>query len=140
MSKAIYALKMCLFRRQLSLTSAEVNGLLHVATFVVRVYIKYWYNTPDAIAAPRNDLQFLKELLMYELVNKKVARAAQDRFNNNLWYLSELSLGFSIFDEDLGLQERELIVRAMKERKGGENPPRRREIKASEVPTLKLSD
>ena len=58
-AKALYALKIYLFRDQFRLTSHETRGVRDFCVFVVRLYVRAWFTAPDAIAAPYHDLEFL---------------------------------------------------------------------------------
>ena len=59
MAKALYALKIYLFRDQLRLTSHETRGVCDVCIFVVRIYVRAWFTAPDAIAVPYHDIEFM---------------------------------------------------------------------------------
>ncbi|KAK3907392.1 2-succinyl-5-enolpyruvyl-6-hydroxy-3-cyclohexene-1-carboxylate synthase [Frankliniella fusca] len=138
MAKAIYCLKMSLFRRELGLSSADATNLLHIAIFIIKVYVKGWFLAPHSISAPSNDLQFLKERILYEKVNMKVAKAAQNRFGCHLWYLSEELVGFSVFDESLDDAHREEIVQGILNREGTDDSPKKRKLDMRDVPKLVL--
>ena len=84
MSKVIYALKVYMFRRQFKLTAREENGLRQIAVFVCRLYAKAWTLAPEAAAAPRHDLQLLKDLTAYMDVNRDVAKAALTKLQRHL--------------------------------------------------------
>lgn len=61
MSKAIYCLKIFLFRSQFKLTVRELKGSLRdVCIFLVRIYIQVWIGCTNAIASPNQDLNFVK--------------------------------------------------------------------------------
>ena len=98
MSKAIYALKVWMFRRQFKLTAREENGLRQIAVFVCRLYAKAWTLAPEAAAAPRHDLKLLKDLMAYMDVNRDVAKAALTKLQRHLWYLSEELVTLTLFD------------------------------------------
>ena len=69
MSKIIYAFKIYLFRDFIVLTDAELTGLLLLCQFLLLIYVKYWFLCPLSTSAPANDLQLLKDLHEYKLVN-----------------------------------------------------------------------
>lgn len=62
MAKAIYSLKIFLFRDQFHMTSHEESGLKNICIFIVLMYQKSWFTASNAIEAPRNDLELLKKL------------------------------------------------------------------------------
>jgi len=46
-------------------------------------------------------------------------------FGRHLWYLSELLVGFSFFDNDVSVEEKKLMVAALRDKEGSEEPPKR---------------
>ena len=54
--------------------------------------------------------------------NQEVAKAASKAFNRHLWYLSELLAGFAFFDDDVSVEEKRLVVIALTENEGAEEP------------------
>jgi len=86
MFKIIYCLKMYMFRSQFKLKSEVLEGLKTFNVFIVKVYIKYWFTSPNAANAPTNDLNFISDLKTYE--NKTIAKIALECFSCHLWYLS----------------------------------------------------
>jgi hypothetical protein len=68
MAKAIYSLKVYLFREQFKLTKKEEKGIREICVFTVRVYVKFWFQAASACRAPRNDQ--LKDLKKYEKLNQ----------------------------------------------------------------------
>jgi len=63
MAKAIYALKIVLFRDQFKLTAKEDRGLLDLCSILLNLYVRQWLTAPQAISAPRRDLALLKGLI-----------------------------------------------------------------------------
>lgn len=55
LAKAIYCLKMFIFRKQFHLSKKELNALREVCVFIVTTYIQGWYIAPAGINAPNND-------------------------------------------------------------------------------------
>ena len=87
------------------------------------IYIKYWFESPESTNAPRNDLALLCALTTYQ--NKEVAQAATTAFNRHLWYLSELLVGFGFFDDDVTVEEKRLMIEALKKNPGSDEPLKR---------------
>jgi len=56
LAKALYSLKVWMFRSQFKLTKAEEKGLRDICLFTVQVYVKVWFQAPAATMAPRLDL------------------------------------------------------------------------------------
>ena len=98
-------------------------GSFAAGMFMTHVYLKYWFETPLSTAAPRNYLNFLCKLNNYS--DRKVADAATTAFSLHLWYLSELLIGFSFFDDSVDVSEKRLMVAALKETSGADNPLKR---------------
>ena len=138
MGRAIYSIKMWLFRNQyeplqpgktvqksrgLSFTDQIWNHLKEICLFVTAVYIRYWFQSPSSTAAPRNDLAMLCSLSAYP--QKEVAKAATAALERHLWYLSELLVGFAFFDDEVSVEEKRLMVLALKENEGSDEPSKR---------------
>lgn len=68
MAKAIYALKIWMFRGQFRLTAKEEGGFRNICIFTTRIYTRAWFTAPSAVSAPRNDLWLIKSL--HRLVRK----------------------------------------------------------------------
>ena len=139
MARAIYSIKMWLFRKQFeplqlgSHRSRKSCGpsyheqirkhIGEVCLFVTGVYVKYWFQSPSSAAAPRNDLSLLCALSAYP--NREVAEAATTAFGRHLWYLSELLVGFGFFDDNVSVEEKRLMVVALRDTEGSDEPPKR---------------
>ena len=65
MSKAIYAIKILLFRRLFPLLRELLEGLTSVALFVAVVYGKFWLQAPLAHLTAFNDLIFFRKMNHY---------------------------------------------------------------------------
>jgi hypothetical protein len=98
MAKAIYCLKIFLFRNKFKLSKREMSNLRSICIFLVRIYVKAWFQAPFPIEAPFNDFLFLKSILEYKTINEKISRAAVKKFVRHLWYLSPEVISFSVFD------------------------------------------
>lgn len=57
-SKAIYSLKIFMFRNQFKLTKSEENSFGAICIFLIRLYIKAWFGAPFVPLAPFQDLNF----------------------------------------------------------------------------------
>jgi len=68
-----------------------------MCVFVVRVYLKAWFSSPQAVCAPSNDLHLLNSLLEYISIHeKKISKATTRKLFNLLWYLSPELVGLAI--------------------------------------------
>lgn len=138
MAKAIYTMKIFIFRHQFRLTQREDEAIRKLVTFLLRIYIKNWISAPKAAWAPMNDLKLCQELSTYDDVDIK--SACTSKIASHLWYLSEDLIGLSIFDERVSETEKEAIVRRMKQIDGEENAPKRVTVNMSLIHEKKLSD
>ena len=102
MAKAIYSLKIYLFRDQIQLTSCEQKGLLSICQFVALIYAKYWHKAPLAAEAPRNDRAFL--IALTEFPDRSIRDVALKAFKRHLWYFAEELVGLALFDKDLDVE------------------------------------
>lgn len=99
MSKAIYSLKLFIFKDQFKLSSKKENALKDICCFIVKCYVQAWFSSTNAIEAPLNDILFLKTLEAYKSYNKRIANVALKKIINHLWYLNPECITFSIFDD-----------------------------------------
>ena len=125
MAKALYSLKIWLFRGQFHLTDREDKGLRDICIFVVRMYITVWFTAPLAISAPFNDLKFIQSLVNYKQVNQAVCKATSDKFSGHLWYLCEELVGLAFYDPLVSTESKREMVKALVEKDGMEEPPKR---------------
>lgn len=75
MAKALYSLKIFLFRKQFDLTEQQIQGLAAVNVFLIRYYIQLWFKCSDPSVAARTDLQFIQDMIKYIKVDAKMAKA-----------------------------------------------------------------
>lgn len=99
--KAIYCLKIFLFRHVFCLTASEKQAVREICIFTLIVYLKAWFEAPFANAAPNNDLKFLKALHDFSEINPSVSRVEIKKFSNHLWYLSPEPAGMAFFDDNI---------------------------------------
>jgi len=87
MAKAIYAMKIFLFKTQFKLTARECKNVTDLTLFVSLVYVNQWNEAPRRIRAPLNGIKVLSVLKIYP--NQAVASKAHAAFSMHLWFLSE---------------------------------------------------
>ena len=114
MARALYCLKIYLFKHQFKLTKKDEKAVRDICIFTVIIYIKYWFQAYTGWSAPRNDLQLLKDLTAFESYDKKMATVALKKILGHLWYLSEELVSFAFFDKELSVQEKRKMVEALK--------------------------
>jgi hypothetical protein len=118
---------MWIFRSQFKLKLSEEQGIFKFLLFVSDIYIQAWFEAPVSVAAPANDLQFLRQLSLYE--NSVVRQAAVVAFTRHLWYLSEVTVGLSFFNSNVEKQEKMQMVTNLHDKEGSEDPPQRQDTK-----------
>lgn len=116
MSKAIYSLKIYLFRNEFKLTLKENNALRDLCIFIVRIYIRQWFCAQVAALAPNMDLQFIKDLILYKDVDVQISKAALKKMCGHLWYLTPEVTSLSFFDDEVSSDTKIKMVKAMKSR------------------------
>lgn len=99
MAKAIYSLKLFIFRNQFKLNNKEDQSLKEICCFIIKCYVQAWFSAPNAIEAPFNDILFLRKLEAYKSYNKTVADVALKKMISHLWYLNPECITFSLFDD-----------------------------------------
>jgi hypothetical protein len=102
MAKAIYTLKMLMFRNQFSKLDAESEKqLVEVGGFIVKCYASFWFEASKAAMAPLNDIELLKKLVKYRNINAEIAEISIKKFLNHLYYLNTETVGLALFDPRL---------------------------------------
>lgn len=114
MAKASYSLKIFIFRQQFSLTARELNGLRDVCMFLVRIYVKAWFMSTNAIAAPRVDLEFIKSTVEYAKIDHDISKIVLNKMKNHLWYLAERTVALAFFDSNVTYDEKRKMVEHLK--------------------------
>lgn len=101
-----------LFREQFHLTAAELKGLRDIYIFLVRIYIRAWFGCTDAIEAPNQDYNFVRDAVAYVEIDSSVSTIILKKIGNHLWYLSQETMALAFFDPNVSLgQKREMIER-----------------------------
>lgn len=113
MAKAIYSLKIFIFRNQFPLSMQEINNLRHVCIFLILVYIRVWFSCSLAIQAPNNDLEMVKKLLHYKDVNQSVSQKALKKIGDHMWYLNEELAPLALFDNNVSDEIKKKMCTAM---------------------------
>lgn len=113
MAKAIYCLKIYLFRQQFHLTARELNAIRDICQFVVRLYVKIWFCAPLPVSAANLDFKFLLDLLSYSRIDKDISRVTLKKWCRHLWYLAEEAIGLAFFDQTIPFNVMKGMVRAI---------------------------
>lgn len=134
MAKAIYSLKMFLFRDEFNITAEEEVGFRDICVFLVTLYIKAWNQAPIAAKAPSQDLQFLKDLYEYRKIDKNISRVILHKFCNHLWYLVPETATLRFFDEHITIETKKRMVQSLKFNDSTDESMKRLIINAKNVP------
>lgn len=89
MGRTIYCLKIYLFRKKHTISSAERNSLCDIYIFVIRFYVQAWFHCPLPHKAPCQDLNFMRNLKFFKKIDPDTSKAAIKKLCGHLWYLSE---------------------------------------------------
>ena len=101
MSKALYSLKIFIFREEFKLTKKEYNSISSICIFIINLYVKAWFNAPIAAFSPHQDLEFFKSLYEYKNVDEELSKSATKKFVNHLWYLTSENILLAFFDKHI---------------------------------------
>lgn len=113
MSKAIYCLKIFLFRSEYGISGKDKVAIRDTCIFIVMLYIEAWFTVPLAAAAPNHDLQFLKHLYEYKSIDEQVSNVTLQKFRTHLWYLNPETVAMSFFDANVSLDIKRKMVAAL---------------------------
>lgn len=111
MSRALYSLKMYLFREQFKLDKSEIRALRRINKFIVLVYLDAWFAAPAGPSAPRHDLQLLSKLKSYK--DSEIRIVAQNKLLRHLDYLSEVNVCLALFDDKVTASTKKEMIRKM---------------------------
>jgi len=114
MSKAIYSLKMFIFREDFILTKKEYNSISSICIFIINLYVKAWFNAPIAAFSPYQDLEFLKNLYEYKNVDEELSKNAIKKFINHLWYLTQENIALAFFDKHISCETKTKMAKMLK--------------------------
>lgn len=126
MARAIYVFKIWMFWEQFQVTFGQLSsrtearaermctGLLTVCLFVAEKHCFAWFAATTATTSPRVDLNLLQFLEQHSTTVPAMA-AALKSFRRHQWYLSEILVSLSLFDESVSYDEKRNMVKNMKE-------------------------
>lgn len=133
MGKAIYCLKIFLFREQFKCTDRQLSALRDVCIFLVRLYVKVWYGCPNAITAPNQDLQFVKDSIAYAETDAAVSNIVLSKIKNHLWYLAPENVALAFFDPSVSDEAKRKMIKCLQSSEPNVNLLENRRIANVEV-------
>ncbi|XP_057336479.1 uncharacterized protein LOC130675041 [Microplitis mediator] len=116
LSKALYCLKIFMFKKQFFVKTSEMNAL-----------------PPNAIKAPYCDLELLKNLIEFKKMYPQVAQAALIKLSGHLWYLHENLAVLALFDPAVSREEKLKMVDAIKNKKSTSRESKRFTVHKSQI-------
>lgn len=114
MSKAIYSLKIYIFRDIFEVDPEIQRSLFYICLFIVFVYVPFWFTVPLAASAPSQDLNFVKTVYQYKTIDKKLSEAVLHKFKNHLWYLNAEADALAFFDPTIPIPMKRKMIAALK--------------------------
>jgi len=138
MAKALYSLKIYLFRNQFHLNIKKGNRLRDICIFLIRLYVKAWFGAPNAATAPYQDFNFIKDV--YNYYDSDVSKIILKKFYGHLWYLSDEAIGFSFFDKNVSADLKKKMVKALTSNDGSDEIVKKISVKPHEVSSLVTKD
>lgn len=110
MSKAIYTLKIYMFREEFKLSTGEEKYLRDISIFIVRFYVQFWFRATVAVEAPNQDLKFIRDIYNYKEVNEKISTAVLKKACKHLWYLADENIALALFDDNVSYLEKQQMA------------------------------
>ena len=140
MARAIYSLKIFLFRSRFKMTARETNMIRSINLFICMVYLKSWFSAPLTIQAPLNDLTCFERLAKFNSINPHVAEVARKALSRHTWHLSEELIALSFFDDRVKTSVKVEMLHSMKTKNSPDSRPAKRQQLNDNITTLKLVD
>lgn len=110
LSKAIYSLKMYLFRSQYKLSKKDLDSLELMCIFIVKFYVKAFLLCDNGIEAPYNDLNLIKNVYDFRKIDGEISNAVVQKLLGHLWYLSDENVAFAFFDTNVPIESKQRMV------------------------------
>ncbi|KAG0717012.1 hypothetical protein GWK47_008322 [Chionoecetes opilio] len=110
MAKAIYTLKMTMFKNEFELTPRELRSLQEMSVFIILIYARAWFEAPLAADAPFNDLTLFHDLHKYRDLNSKISEATVKTFKRHFWYLGTDLVGLALFSDKVTIEGKTKMV------------------------------
>jgi len=139
MAKALYTIKVWMFKDQFKLTACEEKAHRDVSLFATLVYTKAWTSCPNTTAAPSNDLILLKSLVKYKAINAGISTAASKALSRQLWYISEELVALAFFDSNTDNATKRKMVDALQHPEPN-RPQKRIQVQLNSIDSKQLED
>ena len=113
MSKCLYYMKLRLLSNVFSMTEDENLQVEQISEFVVLFYAKFWFVTPLASSAARNDLDFMSCILEYRHRRPVLAFKVLQSCYRHMWYLTPQLFILALVDKGLENNVKEKIAKKL---------------------------
>ena len=92
------------------MSESDTEKVRRQVTFLLLIYIKYWFRTPLSTAAPRIDLQLNHDVVKYRDFEPFIAFEVLAKIRLHLWYLTPKLVVLALCDKGLEEKERKEIA------------------------------
>lgn len=89
--------------------------------------------------APANDLNLLKDLDNFKVIDRDIGVAVQNKLLRHLWYLNEFNIALAFFDDDVDVHIKRNMLLNLK-KIGHPDEPKRARLPPKEFASMQLSD
>lgn len=87
----------------------RIADLWCIIIFILKIYIPFFYTAGSAVSAPRIDLETAVKFQECKLLNLNLFTEIETKFKNHLWYFNAENICFSLFDEKVSLETKNLM-------------------------------
>lgn len=84
-----------------------------VCVFLALIYVKAWFSSSQSIEAAQNDIQLIKNGILYSKIDSVSSEIILDKISNHLLYLGSETIGMSFFDVRVSVEEKRKMVAAL---------------------------
>lgn len=113
MAKAIYTLKIFIFRDQFYLSANQFKAIRDICIFLIHIYIKVWYGCTNAISAPKQDFDLVINAMKYAQVDSAISNEILRKICSHLWYLSPECMGLAFFDPNITIERKRKMMQRL---------------------------
>ena len=114
MGKLLYSLKIVLLEKHVVdvkiVSKTQLAKIKRFVTFVIFVYVPWWYTCANSTAAPANDLLLINNIRRFTEIDATIGNAALKAMQNHLWYLVPEMVALAFFDENLNDTEKQRLA------------------------------
>lgn len=90
--------------------AAEKRAIRDLSIFVVRLHTKAFILCLDPLGASKQDLEFLKAVQNYNVIDAAISSGVLKKMGTHLWYLHPETVALAFFDENVSVQEKQEMV------------------------------